>query len=60
MKGVIPGEYRVLALDGLDRSLMSDPDFLEQFEDRGETVRLQEGGSQDVRLAAIPAADAAP
>ena len=60
MKGVIPGEYRVLAIESLDRSLMSDPDFLEQFEDRGETVRLQEGGTQDVRLAAIPTADATP
>ena len=60
MKGVIPGEYKVIALDGLDRSSMADPDFLEQFEDRGESVHLQEGGSQDVRLAAISAADATP
>ncbi len=60
MKGVIPGDYKVLALDGIDRSSMTDLDFLEQFEDRGESVHLQEGGVQDVRLNAIPAADAAP
>jgi Carboxypeptidase regulatory-like domain len=60
MKGVIPGDYKVLALDGVDRSSMNDPDYLEQFEDRGESVHLQEGGVQDVRLNTISAGDATP
>jgi hypothetical protein len=60
LKGVIPGDYKVLAVYGLDRSSITDPDFLEQFEDRGESLHLQDGSTQDVRLNAIPAADAAP
>jgi protocatechuate 3,4-dioxygenase beta subunit len=60
MKGIIPGDYKVLALDGVDRTSLNDPDFLEQFADRGESVHLQEGSAQDVRLNTVPAGDAAP
>jgi Carboxypeptidase regulatory-like domain len=60
IKSVIPGDYKVIALDGLDRTTLNDPDFLEQFEDRGESVHLQEGSIQDVRLNVIPTGDATP
>jgi hypothetical protein len=60
LKSIVPGDYKVLALDGVDRTSLYDPDFLEQFADRGESVHLQEGGVQDVRLNTIPGGDAAP
>lgn len=58
IKSIIPGDYRVLAFEGVERSSLTDPDFLQQFADRGEAVHLQEGATQSVSLDATPADEA--
>jgi Carboxypeptidase regulatory-like domain len=60
MKSVIPGDYRILAFEGVDRTLLMDPDFLQRFEDQGESMHLQEGDSLNVSLDAIPADESSP
>ena len=55
IKNVIPGEYRVLAFEGADRNSLTDPDFLQQFADSGESVRLADGATISVNLDATPA-----
>jgi protocatechuate 3,4-dioxygenase beta subunit len=60
MKGVIPGDYKVFAFEDLDRGASLNPDFLQPFEDRAQTVHLQEGADLNVRLEAIPASETSP
>ena len=60
IKGIVPGDYKVLALEGFERGPLADPDFLQQFEDRGEAVHLQEGGTVNVSLDAILAEETSP
>ena len=60
IKGIVPGDYRVLALEGFERGVLADPDFLQQFDDRGEVVHLQEGSSVNVSLDAILAEGTSP
>lgn len=55
MKGSIPGDYRVLAFQAVERSSLSDPDFLERFQDRGESIHVREGDTLNIDLDAIPA-----
>ena len=58
IKGIVPGDYKVIALLGVERSFAMDPDFLQQFEDRGESVHLQEGSTLSLTLDATPADEA--
>ncbi len=60
MKGITPGEYKIVAFEIADRSLLSDPEFVVRFEDRGETVHLSEGDAVSVTLEAIPADETSP
>lgn len=60
MKGVTPGDYKILAFETADRILLSDPEFVQRFEDRGETLHLGEGDAVTVSLDAIPADEASP
>jgi large repetitive protein len=60
MRGIIPGDYRVLAFEDLERGAYLNPDFLQRFEDSGESVQLQEGANLNVRLDVIPASETSP
>jgi hypothetical protein len=60
IRGIVPGDYKAIALINPDRSSLFDTDFLQQFADRGETLHLQEGSTLTVSLDAIPADEATP
>ncbi len=45
LRGVPPGTYMVIAFDGLDPDeLINDPELLKNYQDRGQTVLVDEGG----------------
>jgi len=45
LRGVPPGTYTVLAFDGVDPDdLLSDPELLKSYADRGESLIVSEGG----------------
>jgi protocatechuate 3,4-dioxygenase beta subunit len=60
MKSVIPGDYKIFAFEDLERGASLNPDFLQPFEDRAQTVHLQEGADLNVRLEVIPASETSP
>ena len=60
MRNVSPGNYTVFAWETVERNAYMDPDFLGQFEDRGQTVHVEESGRVSVELNAIPAEETAP
>jgi len=59
MREIVSGDYKVLAFEGLERGSLTE-EFLQPFEDRGELVHLQEGGTVSVTLDAITADETSP
>jgi hypothetical protein len=60
LRNIIPGDYKIFAFEDLERGAYLNPDFLLPFEDRAQTVHLQEDGYLSVRLEAIPASETSP
>jgi Carboxypeptidase regulatory-like domain len=54
VEGLPPGDYRVFAWEEVETGAWQDPDFLRTFEDRGKPVRINEGGTANIELRAIP------
>jgi hypothetical protein len=55
LRGIAPGEYKVFAWEDVEPNAYRDPDFLRAYEERGETIRVEEGGRPRVELKVIPA-----
>ena len=50
IKGIAPGEYRLLALQDAEPGAWQDPDFLKQHEKHGESVSIKENGRETAQL----------
>jgi hypothetical protein len=48
-----PGEYRVFAWENIERGTWIDSTFLRQYEERGVTIRIDEGQVQTANLAVV-------
>jgi protocatechuate 3,4-dioxygenase beta subunit len=51
MPGLAPGDYLVLAWEDVEYGAWTDPEFLRTYETTGTHVRLEEGATQNVRVA---------
>jgi len=59
MKGVTPGDYKLFAWEEVEAGAYLNPEFLEPYENQGESVTIREGARENVQLKVIPA-DATP
>ncbi|MBM3760620.1 MAG: carboxypeptidase regulatory-like domain-containing protein [Acidobacteria bacterium] len=48
-----PGEYKLFAVEEVDLTTASDPEFLKKFEERAASVRIGEGESKNVSIKQI-------
>src|SRR5260370_28097005 len=49
--GVVPGDYVMFAWQDIERGQYLDPDFIQQYEDSGKPIHVDEGSSKgDVQL----------
>jgi len=55
LKGISPGEYKLFAWEDVENGAYQDPEFLQPFENRGESVTIREGSREDRQLKLIPA-----
>jgi hypothetical protein len=55
LRSVLAGEYKILAWEDVEPGAYMDPDFLKDFETRGEAVRVQRGSQNTVSVRVIPA-----
>ena len=55
LKGISPGEYKLFAWEDVESDAYQDPEFLQPFENQGESVTIREGSHEDRRLKLIPA-----
>lgn len=60
IEGVAPGEYKLFAFDDVESGAWRDPEFLEQWDDAGREVELDEGGREAVELDLIVVSDKEP
>lgn len=60
IKSIVPGDYRILAFQAVERIMLSDPEFIQRFEDRGESIHVREGDTLNLSVDAIPAEESMP
>jgi hypothetical protein len=53
IRGITPGEYRVVAQAKLEPYAYFDPDFLKRFEKQSEVVRIKESSKVVVNVKTI-------
>jgi hypothetical protein len=56
MRGIAPGDYKLFSWEQVEPNAWEDPDFLKPFEEKGESVSLQEGDGKSLDLVAIRSA----
>ena len=56
MKGLAPGEYRVLAFEDVEPGAIEDPEFLKRFAAKSKMVEIKEQSSETLEAPVIPAA----
>jgi hypothetical protein len=54
MKNIAPGDYKLFAWDDVEEGSWFDPDFLKDFEAKGQPVIVKVSDSQTVKLAVLP------
>jgi protocatechuate 3,4-dioxygenase beta subunit len=57
LQGIPPGEYKLFAWESIDSGAYKSAEFLQPFENQGESVEISEGSSHSVQLDLIPATD---
>ena len=60
LQGIAPGEYKLFAWEDVENGAYQDPDFLRSYEERGKSVRVEEGARLSNQLELIPAPERSP
>jgi Carboxypeptidase regulatory-like domain len=53
LRGMAPGDYKLFSWEEVESGAWEDPEFLKDFEDKGEKISLQEAEQKTVNLTAI-------
>ena len=53
LRGIAPGDYKLFSWVEAEPDAWQDPEFLKQFEDKGQRITLQDGDHSSVKVIAI-------
>jgi hypothetical protein len=53
LRGIAPGDYKLFSWVEVEQDAWQDPEFLKQFEDKGQRITLQDGDHNTVKVTAI-------
>jgi Carboxypeptidase regulatory-like domain len=53
LRGIAPGDYKLFSWMEVEPHAWQDPEFLKQFEDKGQGITLQDGDRSEVKVTAI-------
>jgi len=53
LRGIAPGDYKIFSWVEAEPDAWQDPEFLKQFEDKGQRITLQDGDHSSVKVTAI-------
>jgi Carboxypeptidase regulatory-like domain len=54
LRGLPPGDYQIFAWEEIENTPYTDPSFLQEYQDRGKSVHLEDGDRSKVELELIP------
>jgi Carboxypeptidase regulatory-like domain len=54
IKGLKPGDYKVIAWEDVDPNQLWDTDYLRKFENDGKSIKIGTGGHEAAQIKAIP------
>jgi uncharacterized protein (DUF2141 family) len=57
LRTVAPGDYKLYAWEEVERDAYMDPDFLRDYEDRGQSVHVEDSPVTGLQVDMIPASD---
>ena len=57
LQGLAPGDYKVFAWEKIEAGAYTSPEFLQPYENQGESVHLTEGSRNTAQVDLIPAGD---
>ena len=60
LQGIPPGAYKVFAWETIEPGTYTSPEFLQPYENLGESVHITEGSRNSVKVDLIPAKDTNP
>jgi Carboxypeptidase regulatory-like domain len=55
--GLAPGKYKLFSWDGIEARAWQDPDFLKDYEDKGQEIEVQDGDQKSLELKSLSAKD---
>jgi hypothetical protein len=55
LRGVVPGDYTLIAWEAIEYYSWFDPEVLKEAENAGQQVRMAEGGRTTAEVRVIPA-----
>jgi protocatechuate 3,4-dioxygenase beta subunit/5-hydroxyisourate hydrolase-like protein (transthyretin family) len=58
IRGLAPGKYKVFSWEGVEKLAWEDPDFLQDYEDKGQAIELLDGDRKSLELNSLSAKDA--
>jgi hypothetical protein len=50
LEGIVPGNYKVFAWEGIEENSWQDPDVLRIYEDQGKALRITDGSRETIQL----------
>jgi hypothetical protein len=53
LRGIAPGDYKLFSWVEVEQDAWQDPEFLKQFEEKGQRITLQDGDQSKVKVTAI-------
>lgn len=53
MHGIAPGDYKLFSWEEVETDAWQDPEFLKEFEDKGQRITLQDADHISVKVTAI-------
>ena len=53
LRGIAPGDYKLFSWVEVESGAWEDPEFLRQFEEKGQRITLQDGDHSNVKVTAI-------
>ncbi len=54
--GLAPGKYKLFSWEGIESNAWEDPDFLKEYEEKGNSITVQDADKMSIELKVIPGA----
>jgi len=57
IRGMAPGKYKLFSWEGIEARAWEDPDFLKDYEDKGQEIEVREGDQKSLDLTSLSLKD---